>query len=120
MAPGIFEGVNVFQEQLGVYGFGGLVNHPSIVLSESGEVFILYDAVKEGSLQGGLYRRHLFMVKSTDGGLTWTEPVDVSPNLDGNNWEYNFACAAPRVFEGKIHMTAQRDFVPGFSINAKQ
>ena len=118
VAPGMIEGVNVIQEQLGVYGFGGLVNHPSIVLSESGEVFILYDAVKEGSLQGGLYRRHLFMVKSTDGGVTWSEPVDVSPNLDGNNWEYNFACAAPRVFDGKIHMTAQRDLVPGFSINA--
>ncbi len=118
VAPNMIEGVNINWTDMAAYGNGGLVNHPSIVLGDNGDIFILYDAIKDGSQENGIFRRHLFMVKSTDGGLTWTEPTDVSPNIDGINWEYNYACAAPVVYDGKVHMTAQRDLVPGFSTNA--
>jgi Putative metal-binding motif/Secretion system C-terminal sorting domain len=118
VAPNMVGGSNINWNQMGAYGFGGLVNHPSVVTNDNGDLLILFDGVKEGSMENGIYRRHLFMVKSIDGGLSWSEPTDVSPNIDGINWEYNYACAAPRVYNGKVHMTAQRDLVPGFSTNA--
>ncbi|MEN9334892.1 MAG: hypothetical protein RLY35_2072, partial [Bacteroidota bacterium] len=118
VAPNMVGGLNINWNEMGAYGFGGLVNHPSVVTNDNGDLLILFDGVKEGSMENGIYRRHLFMVKSTDGGLTWSDPTDVSPNIDGVNWEYNYACAAPHVYNGKVHMTAQRDLVPGFSTNA--
>jgi hypothetical protein len=118
IAPNIIGDVNINWSQMGAYGFGGLVNHPNVVLNDNGDILLLYDAIKEGTMENGVFRRHLFMVKSIDGGFTWSEPVDVSPNVDGVNWEYNYACAAPSVYDGKVHMTAQRDLVPGFSTNA--
>jgi hypothetical protein len=63
--------------------------------------------------------RHIYVSKSTDGGTTWTDAVDVvGDEFAGFDQfaEYMYCSIARRV-DDNIHMLYQRDFTPGSAVS---
>jgi hypothetical protein len=105
------------------YG-AGLSSFVSSGIDDDGTIYLSYVATKEGdayvyaasSTNPSL--RHIYVTKSSDGGATWSEPVDVVGREDlffDQFAEYAFPSIARRV-DNNIHMVYQRDFIPGSAV----
>jgi hypothetical protein len=103
------------------YG-SGLSGYPSAGIDANGTLYLSYAALKEGSdylyLGEGPSFRHLYLSKSTDGGTTWTDAVDVvGDEFAGFDQfaEYMY-CSIARKVDDNVHMLYQRDFTPGSAV----
>jgi len=103
------------------YG-SGLSGFPSSGIDAQGNLYVSFAAMKEGAnylyLGEGPSFRHLYLSKSTDGGTTWTDAVDVvGDEFAGFDQfaEYMYCSIARRV-DNNIHMVYQRDFTPGSAV----
>jgi len=104
------------------YG-AGLSGFPSSGIDAQGNLYVSYAAMKEGGdylyLGEGPSFRHIYLSKSTDGGTTWTDAVDVvGDEFAGFDQfaEYMYCSIARRV-DNNIHMLYQRDFTPGSAVS---
>ncbi len=102
----------------------GLSSFVSSGIDADGTIYLCYVASKEGdayvyaSSSANPSLRHIYVTKSTDGGTTWAEPVDVVGREDlffDQFAEYSFPSIARRV-DDNIHMVYQRDFIPGSAV----
>jgi len=93
-------------------------------IDADGTIYLCYVASKEGdayvyaSSAANPSLRHIYVTKSTDGGVTWVDPVDVVGREDlffDQFAEYAFPSIARRV-DDNIHMIYQRDFIPGSAV----
>ena len=84
--------VNGTFEQLR-YNNTNFTSFPTSSIDEDGNLYLVYSSVREDLTDPyELTYRHIYMVKSTDGGTTWTDPADI---LDPDYFELYF------VIEGK-------------------
>jgi hypothetical protein len=102
--------------EVGQYGNSGIASHPQLAEAADGTIFCSYQAVNEAYFNGSEYLRHIYAVKSDDGGATWTAPSDITPDLDEDGYEYVYASMAPFAYGDKIHLIVQRDFEPGIHV----
>lgn len=102
--------------EVGQYGNAGTASHPQLAEAADGTIFCSYQAVNEAYFNGAEYLRHIYAVKSDDGGATWTEPSDITPDLAEDGYEYVYASMAPFAYGDKIHLIVQRDFEPGIHV----
>ena len=101
------------------YRFTGLAAYPSAGIDANGNIYMVYSAVNE--LRNNLTQtyRQPFVVKSTDGGCSWTEPLLMTPGVDHDFDECMYASVA-RLVDNQIHMVYQRDFEPGLGVNGDE
>ena len=102
--------------EVGQYGNSGIASHPQLAEAADGTIFCSYQAVNEAYFNGVEYLRHIYAVKSDDGGATWTAPSDITPDLAEDGYEYVYASMAPFAYGDKIHLIVQRDFEPGIHV----
>ncbi len=102
--------------EVGQYGNSGIASHPQLAQAADGTVFCSYQAVNEAFFNGAEYLRHIYAVKSTDGGATWTAPADITPDIPEDGYEYVYASMAPFAYGDKIHLIVQRDLEPGIHV----
>ena len=102
--------------EVGQYGNSGIASHPQLAEAADGTIFCSYQAVNEAYFNGAEYLRHIYAVKSDDGGATWTAPSDITPDIDEDGYEYVYASMAPFAYGDKIHLIVQRDFEPGIHV----
>jgi hypothetical protein len=57
----------------------------------------------------------LYVVVSDDGGDTWGPQVELTPDLEFNEYEYSFPSMHNRVSD-KLHIVVQRDTEPGLNV----
>lgn len=104
---------------MGRFG-GSLTSMPSLATDASGAVYLSYSAIVEDlpSIPNAeKVVRHVYLMKSTNGGTTWSTPCDilsVDPNLP---YEGVFCSLAKNVVAGNLHMIYQRDLFPGFGVS---
>lgn len=106
---------------LGYYGGSGLSAHPSIGYDASGNVYMSYSSVCEVADTNIFQqsRRHVYAIKSSDGGNTWSNPLALVPLLaQGGDGEFQEAVygSIAKVVDSKIHVVYQRDDAPGYSL----
>ena len=53
---------------------------PSAGLSANGEIYVSFSGYTENADDGTQVFRHIYITKSTDGGVTWKTPVDITPH----------------------------------------
>ncbi|PCH94898.1 MAG: hypothetical protein COB85_05095, partial [Bacteroidetes bacterium] len=95
--------------------FQSLSAYPSAGIDPStGCIYVTFSAVIENLDQGSLNYRHINIVKSCDGGCSWTLPIDVTP---GTGFEECVFGSMARLVDDDIHIVYQRDFEPGLSVN---
>lgn len=80
----------------------------------SNAIYLIYIMPVENQLSGNQTYYDLFGIYSTDGGTTWSDPVNLTytTHLDHEN---AFPVAYPKVMFGKIHVLWQQDDEPGTS-----
>lgn len=105
----------------GYYGGSGLSAHPSIGYDLNGFVYMSYSSICELA-DTSIFtqsRRHVYAVKSGDGGNTWSDPLAlvklISQGGDGEFQECVFGSMA-KLVDGDIHVLYQRDDAPGYSL----
>ncbi|MDA0939736.1 MAG: T9SS type A sorting domain-containing protein [Bacteroidetes bacterium] len=98
------------------YG-GGLASIPSIGSDDQGNLYATYSAVVEIRDSGTQNYRHVYLIHSEDGGVTWNTdtPCDLTPDLDYDGLESVFASMSPDVVE-HLDIVFQRDFEPGLHV----
>ena len=103
--------------------FISLTSRPTVAVDADNNIYLAYSAFHEGftnTAEDQNYRR-IFMIKSEDGGETWSAPVDLISEenfapLSIGSFECTFPALA-RTVDGAVHLTFQLDFVPGFHVN---
>ncbi len=95
------------------YGIG-LISHPSSAIGSDGTIYVTYSSIHDYLNNGTYNYRHIYAVKSTDNGSTWTSAMDITPyNLNAENL---FGSLAPQV-DNNLHLVYQRDTIPGLATN---
>lgn len=102
--------------------FSSLTSYPTLTVDDDGVVYLLYSGTREDmfdDIDDLQFYRHIFATKSSDNGATWEVPCDII-NEDTqvfpefiDRTETVFPYVYPRVIDGKIHLTYQKDFRPG-------
>lgn len=106
----------------GMLAFGSfgssLSSYPSLAFDPSNTMYLSYSAVVDSMLSlssDPKLVRHVYIIKSTDGGTTFTAPYDVVPHVSGAESEGMFPSMAKNV-NGFVHLIYQRDFYPGYAV----
>ncbi|MDZ4752667.1 MAG: T9SS type A sorting domain-containing protein [Flavobacteriales bacterium] len=100
--------------------FVSMSGFPSAAQGEDGTLYVTFSGIVETHDNGDQNFRHVFIVKSEDNGETWSEtPIDLTPDLDFDGYEYVFCSLAP-VVDDKVHMIFQRDTEPGLHVRGDE
>ena len=99
-----------------------LAGMPSMSVDAGNNLYITYSAVMENYSTGIQNYRHLHLVHSTDGGVTWnTEtPCNLTPDMDFDGFESVFGCLAPHAVNGHLDLVYQRDYEPGLHVRGDE
>ena len=94
----------------------GMSSMPSCGLSSDNKLYLVYSAMAETHNDGVQTYRHLYVMNSVDGGTTWSNPEDYTPDFAFAIYEAVYPSMAKRV-DSAVHIIYQRDFNPGHSIS---
>lgn len=106
----------------GIGGYrGSLTQMPSSGIDAAGNLYVSYMSLCENcdTTIYGTAHKHTYVIKSVDGGVTWTNPdqaLDIVQDANAINEEGVFACMAKRV-DSDIYILFQRDEAPGHSLS---
>ena len=106
---------------MGVYR-GGATQMPTAGVDASNYLYVsyqTYDELSDTTIYPGVGHKHVYVIKSVDGGTTWSIPYDVVPGApaDGLLQDGVFACMAKKV-DANVHLIYQRDYAPGHSLSS--
>ena len=93
---------------------------PSAGISANGEIYVSFSGYTENADDGTQVFRHIYITKSSDGGLTWRNPVDVTPH---DVWAGMQECvfgAMHQIVDDKIRIIYQKDFQPGLAVRGDE
>lgn len=93
------------------YGLG-LTSQPQIAISPTNELSVVFTSVAPSNMLENYYYRHIYFVRSLDGGATWSEPYDLNQDMEFSFSECVFPGLAP-LYDDKLHLIFQEDFTPG-------
>jgi hypothetical protein len=108
------DGVLGLLEEAGQY-FLSMTGMPQMGEDADGNLYVSYAGMVESHATSTQNYRHLHIIKSEDGGETWTDPLDVTPDEDFDGYEVSFPSMSP-VVDDYVHIVYQRDFEPGLSV----
>jgi hypothetical protein len=91
-----------------------LCSMPTVGEDASGNLYLVYSAADEEYIDQQIYR-HLFAMSSADNGNSWSSPVELTPDLDGEGLEYVFPSLC-RNIDDKLHIVLMRDGEPGLNV----
>lgn len=87
---------------------------PSIGIDEDGIIYVAYSAMDEDYL-GDQCFRHIYVTYTEDLGVTWMDPIELTPDEDFDEYEYVFP-TMNRDIDDKLHLVIQRDNEPGLIV----
>ena len=89
---------------------------PQITFGSDGNLYLIFRSLVETMMSGGgQFYSHIWGRKSTDGGDTWSEFIDLTTGPDHELVECVFPSMSP-TSDGKILFTYMSDFEPGTSL----
>jgi len=109
-----------YGSDLANYGVS-MTSMSGLAKDDNGNIYVVYSAGMDNLFyednNGNTFNyRHLFMMASQDGGVSWGTPVDITPE-DVEEESPLIECVYPSVFnqviDGNVILTFQRDLEPG-------
>lgn len=107
-------GVLELSDEIAIY-FMSLTAMPQFAQDSEGDLFVSYSGIVETHTTGTQNFRHLHFIKSEDGGDSWSDPVDGTPDEEFIGYEAVFGTMVPDV-DDKLHIIYQRDQEPGLHV----
>ena len=95
-----------------------LTSHPSVAFDNNNTMYLTYSSIVDSLISvvnPTKLVRHVYIKKSTDGGINWTYPCDLVETPNGIPYEGMFSLLAKRV-DGNVHLIYQRDLAPGSGV----
>lgn len=116
-------GINyVYPDTIPQYWGNNLVGIPSLGTDADGNLYMTYCATTE-DFKDDITRqqyRHVYIVRSTDGGGTWSAPYDlINPDLsdpDGYYFEEGTYPVMAKWVDDKVRIMYQMDFTPDMNV----
>ncbi len=102
--------------------FLSLTSMPNTGVDANGDLYCAYSGVTENYYDesDGQYYRHVYLIKSTDGGATWSAPLDmISAEFVEDLYEFNeavFPAIPSHNMDGAVNLMYMRDFKPGLAV----
>ncbi|MDA7596484.1 fasciclin domain-containing protein, partial [Flavobacteriales bacterium] len=90
---------------------------PSAGIDNDGNLFLSFSGYTETIDNGNQVYRHIYTTRSTDNGLNWSCPIDLTPH---DNWGGQIECvfgSMSPIVDDKLRIVYQKDFEPGLSVN---
>ncbi len=98
------------------YNNSGLTSFPTSGIDADGNMYVVYTAMREDFFNVDEQNyRHIFIIKSEDGGATWSEPFDII-NEDVTEVPEFIEAAYPSIpnqIGDVIHLIYLQDIIPG-------
>lgn len=85
------------------YGNHSIVTMPHAASTANGHIYLIYSSLADNDISDGKNYRDIYIIRSTDGGETWTSPTNLTKWL-GFNVEQIFG-SINRVVTDKIHIS---------------
>ena len=100
--------------------FSSRSSMPSAGIDANGDLYLSFSAYTETISNGTQVFRHIYIIKSTDNGITWSNPIDVTPHpsYDGMK-ECVFGSMSPKV-DSIIRIVYQSDDEPGLAVRGDE
>jgi hypothetical protein len=94
---------------------------PSAATDAEGNLYVSYSAIMESHSTGVQNYRHIHIVRSEDGGLTWNSETacNITPDADFDFFESVFGSLAKQA-DDNLHLVYQRDFEPGLAVRGDE
>jgi len=89
---------------------------PSAGIDSLGNLYVSFSAYTETADNGSQVFRHINIVKSEDGGGSWSCPVDVTPNPSWMGMKECVFGSMNKVVDDKIRIVYQQDNEPGLAV----
>jgi len=103
----------------GIY-FASLSSMPSVGIDAGGTIYVSFSSLMEIYDNGAQNYRHVNIIKSHDGGMTWTDPIDITPvSLFLGMGECVFA-SMERDVDDKVRLVYQKDMEPGLTVRGDE
>jgi hypothetical protein len=100
------------QFPFGDFSFTSISSMPSAAIGDDGTIYCSYSSVVESTDCGdGRAYRNIYVVKSSDNGNTWSDPVNISQN---DNLECLFGSLCRNITD-KLYIVYQRCAEPGIA-----
>ena len=93
---------------------------PSAGVDNQGNIFVSYSSLMENVDNGSQNFRHVHVVKSMDGGTTWSAPKDVTEWTDWGGAQECVFARMDRNVDDKIRLIYQKDFEPGLAVRGDE
>jgi len=100
--------------------YSSLSSMPSAGIAANGDMYVSFAGYTENADNGTQVFRHTYIIKSTDGGLTWTNPVDVTPNTIWAGMKECVFASMNKEVDDKVRLVYQRDMEPGLAVRGDE
>jgi hypothetical protein len=93
---------------------------PNAGISANGDIYVSFSGYTETADNGSQVFRHIYLIKSQDGGQTWSNPIDVTPHtIWSGAQECVFGSMNP-IVDDKVRIVYQKDFEPGLAVRGDE
>jgi len=100
--------------------FASLSSMPSVGIDAGGSIYVSFSSLMEIYDSGAQNFRHVNIIKSHDGGMSWTDPIDITPvSLFLGMGECVFA-SMERDVDDKVRLLYQKDMEPGLTVRGDE
>ena len=93
----------------------GACSQSALGINADGTLFVTYSAIREDRFTTTQNYRHIYAMKSNDGGNSWTTPVNLTPDIQQVGYEAVYPCMNPNVTD-RVRITYMRDLEPGIAV----
>jgi len=109
-----------------------LTSYPSSAIADNGDIYLIYSSIIEYFSQDQLelgdfgdeifleHYRHQYIMRSQDGGVTWSTPYDLMTEttdpLTGNTLQEGVFGCISNIVNDNVYLTYQRDLYPGLNL----
>jgi hypothetical protein len=95
--------------------YTSLTGFPNVGKDAQDNLYLTYSGYNELYSNGSQNYRHIYLMNSTDNGATWSEYIDVTPDVIFDGFECVFPSMAPMV-DDKVRIVYMRDYEPGLAV----
>ncbi len=101
--------------------YSSLSSMPSVAITNNGDLYVTFSAYTENIDNSEQVFRHINIIRSLDGGATWSEPIDITPHdMWNGQQECVFASMVKNISDDKIQLIYQKDFEPGLAVRGDE
>ncbi len=93
---------------------------PNAGLDAAGNIWLSFSAYTETVDNSLQVFRHIYITKSEDGGITWKNPVNVTPHESWDGMQECVFGSMDKLVDDKIRIVYQLDFEPGLAVRGDE